>query len=517
MGVTGVGSSTLAYRIPDEDLAPPPPPPAPTAEINGSDGDPITQERADTRTADGKSIQQDELFSNDNVTITRERTHQRIDTDGDGIEDSIQTTSDQVVVETSGSGDDRVEVRSNDDGTVDLYVNGERFPLELEDGQEITVRTGDGDDTIWVDSDVQVNIVVESGAGDDFIMGGAGNDRIDAGEGDDTVYGGAGRDDIFGNSGDDRLSGGDGNDVVYGGDGNDFMTGTAGDDYLEGGKGDDTIWGGAGNDILSGGRDNDQLEGDGGDDTVYTGLGTDSVENSGGSDTVYAQEGEDTVTIGQYADTRTTSNVVVNVVVSNVQGVTVDPNASDAFRQRVEADLDLMRASPMGQQLLADLQEAADDHGNTVTLTELQNEQNGFAAFGSNWQDAFATASGPGTGTDSTVSFNPSFHTDPAGSNGGFPNSFVVLYHELSHAYNQTTGTMQPGEHQDPNSTDGPHQVINPNTGQPENVPGIANAERQAVGLETNPPAGDANPEYATENGIRGEMGLPDRLVYRTW
>src|SRR5690606_29000842 len=144
--------------------------------------------------------------------------------------------------------------------------------------------------------------------------------------------------------------------------------------------------------------------------------GVDNVENSGGNDQIYAQEGEDTITIGQYADRGNTSNVVVNVVVSDVQGVTIDPNASDAFRQRVEADLDLMRASPMGQQLLADLQDAADNSGNTVTLTELQNEQNGFAAFGSNWQDAFATSSGPGAGTDSTVSFNPSFHTDPSGN-----------------------------------------------------------------------------------------------------
>jgi len=516
MSVTGVGSGNLAYRIPDEDLAPPPPPPAATAEIDGGDGDPIS--RQDTSTTDGKPIQHDELYSGDGVEIRRERTWQRT-TSGTDV------TSDQVVVETTGSGDDRVEVRSNDDGTVDLYVNGERFPLELEDGQEITVRTGDGDDTIWVDSDVQVNIVVESGAGDDFIMGGAGNDRIDAGAGDDTVYGGAGRDDIFGNSGDDRLSGGDGNDVVYGGDGNDFMTGTAGDDYLEGGKGDDTIWGGAGNDILSGGRDNDRLEGDGGDDTVYTGLGTDHVENSGGRDKVYAQDGEDTVTIGQFADTGTTSNVVVNVVVSNVQGVTVDPDASDAFRQRVEADLDLMRASPMGQQLLADLQAAADDRGNTVTLTELQNEQNGFAApIGPNERatigDRFATPQGPGAGVDSVVVFNPSFHVDgdPNVANDvGFPNSFVVLHHELAHAYNHVTGTMQPGLHQDPNSTDGPHQVIDPNTGRPFNVQGINNAERQAVGLETNPPAGTPNPEYATENGMRGEMGLPDRPVYRTW
>lgn len=516
MAIDGVGSRSALAMRPDFDDTPPPAPPTPTASINGNDGDSLGRfntttgsysSTGDRQTTDGKAVQQDELFSNDNVTITRERTYRfGDDVNGDGVPDPYPTT-DQVVVETGGSGDDRVEVRSNDDGTTDLYVNGERYPLQLAPGQEITIRTGEGDDTVWVDSDIQVNVVVDSGAGDDFIMGGAGNDRIDSGEGDDTVYGGAGRDDIFGNSGDDDVSGGEGNDVVYGGDGNDFMTGTTGDDYLEGGAGDDTVWGGAGNDILSGGRDNDRLEGDGGNDTVYTGLGTDNVENSGGKDQVYAQQGEDTITIGQYADTGTTSNVVVNVVVSNAQGVTVDPNSSSAFQQRVNADLDMLRASPNGQQLLAAL-EASGHGGNPTTITELQNEQNGFAAPGANWQDGYATATGPGSGTSSTVYYNPTFHTDPdPGSTGvGFSNPVVVLNHELSHAYNQTTGTLQPGQYTG-NDQDGRYRY-------PDGTVGINNLERQAVGLPTTPPAGQANPDWATENGLRGEMGLPDRPFY---
>jgi len=514
MGVSSIGG---AYQVPEAQLRPAEPPRSAAAEINGNDGDPVS--RRDSTTTDGKSIQQDVLHSGDGVEIRRERT---FDTSIYGR----SVTSDQLVVDTTsnGSNDDRIDVRTGEDGSIDIYVNGERYPTTLAQGQEISIRTGDGNDTVWVDADVTVNIVADTGRGDDFVMGGSGNDRIDAGEGNDTVYGGAGRDDIFGNSGDDHLSGGEGNDVIYGGDGNDFMTGTAGDDYLEGGKGDDTLWGGAGNDILSGGRGNDKLEGDAGDDAVYTGLGTDTVVNSGGNDKVYAQEGEDTVTIGQYADDGTTSNVVVNVVVSDVQGVTVDPNASGAFRQRVEADLDHMRASPLAQQLLAGLQDAADNRGNSVVLTELQNEENGFAApepaAGQDWHDIYATASGPGRGTDATVMFNPSFHVDgdPSVANDvGFPNSFVVLHHELSHAYNDVTGTMQPGQHQDPDSTDGPHVYVDPDTGKEYNVDGINNAERQAVGLETDPPAGEPNPEFATENGIRGEMGLPDRPVYRTW
>lgn len=457
--------------------------PAAAARIDGHDGT-ASPQRSDRTDAGGNSVQVDGLHEARDLSIRRERTWHTDDRNGAPVQ-----TGDQVVVET-GDDDDRVEVRTNaDDGTTDIYVNGERYPVTLVPGQEITLRTGGGNDTIFVGSDVTVNIVVEAGDGDDFVMTGAGDDRIDAGAGDDVVYAGEGRDDVFGNSGNDRLSGGAGNDVVYGGDGDDFMTGTTGDDYLEGGAGADTLWGGAGNDILSGGRGNDRIEGDGGDDVVYAGLGNDSIVSHGGTDTVYAQAdtGEDTVTISEYAAEGTT-NTVVNVVVSKSTGATVE--GSDAFVQRVEADLDMMRASPLGQQLFADL----DASGRSVVITETT-DQNGYAGY-SNPGDRFATPTGPGPGTDVEIGYNPSFHTDMRGSGYGFPVPAITLYHELSHAWNGVTGTSQPGTHAEGVDT------------------GQNNRERQAVGLPTQPSAGGPNPEYATENGIRGEMGLPDRPSY---
>ena len=518
-------------HIPDD---PPPSKPLPaTADIDGNRGDQLgrpnkgTISNGNRQTTDGKPVQQDPLFENGNVNIQRERTYRAEDTNGDGRPDQADQTSDQVVIETKGNGDDRIDIDqtgTDPDGTkhVEVKVNGERYTVALAPGQQITLKTGDGNDTIWADPDVDINLTVDSGAGDDFIFTGAGNDKIDAGTGNDTVYANGGRDDVFGNSGDDHISGGDGNDVVYGGDGNDFITGVDGNDYLEGGAGNDTVWGGAGNDIVSGGRGDDRLEGDGGNDTVYAGAGKDSIENTSGKDTVYAEKG-DHVTIGKYAD-KSASNVVVNVVVSNVQGVTVE--GSDAFRQRTEADIDLMRASPSGQQLLTSL-EGANHRGNTVVIRELQDENNGFAAPvrnpGGSFNDRFATAKGPGAGTDAEVYINPTFHTDAdpgTASDVGFPNPLIVTYHELSHAYNDVTGTMQAGQYGG-KGTDGPHSVvvIDPNTGQPVKIPvaGINNAERQAVGLPTDAAVGTPNPQYATENGIRAEMSLPDRSVYRTW
>ena len=98
---------------------------------------------------------------------------------------------------------------------------------------DLTVRGGAGNDTLWTDR------------GNDVIEGGDGNDAIHAGEGNDTLYGGAGN---------DRLEGGLGNDTFYAGDGNDVMYGGANDDlfifddhsalgvnWLDAGTGDDTL------------------------------------------------------------------------------------------------------------------------------------------------------------------------------------------------------------------------------------------------------------------------------------
>ena len=78
------------------------------------------------------------------------------------------------------------------------------------------IETGDGDD------------VLLGNGGDDTLDAGRGDDLINAGRGDDLAYGGAGDDLInleqgadrgFGGLGDDTINAGDGNDVVHGDDG----------------------------------------------------------------------------------------------------------------------------------------------------------------------------------------------------------------------------------------------------------------------------------------------------------
>ncbi len=445
--------------------------------------------RSTRQTPDGKTIAVDPIASDRDLSITRERTI------GDAGGGRQYVTSDQLVFST-GAGNDEVRVTRNDDGSLALDANGQRYRLELASGQELTIRTGDGNDVIDVAPDVEVNIIVDAGAGDDTIRTGAGNDRVDGGAGNDTIYTGAGDDYVFGNSGNDRISAGAGNDVVYGGDGDDRLYGQNGNDFLDGGAGNDVIYGGAGNDILSGGLGDDRLEGHSGDDRIYAGAGNDIISNTGGSNVVYAQVG-----IDQVSASRGATNSVINVDLTGTPGsIGVRVEGSDGFRQRMESDLEFLRSSPNGRLMLAEF-DAAAARGNTVTIRELANEQNGYAMSSG---DEIRNGR-PGRGSDVGIAYNPEFFMS------AFPAPAVVLFHEMSHAWNGVNGTFLPGVYSGSDVRD--------------RSAGVPNAERQAVGLETTAPAYDFdgdpstpatthNPYALTENGLRSELGLPLRLHY---
>jgi Ca2+-binding RTX toxin-like protein len=458
-------------------------------------GDEVTIDGGDTGTSlpegstpDGKTIERSQLHEGEQATVTREQTMA-----GGGFGQTY-VSSDQVVFTTNGTGNDDVQVKQRDDGTLDVSVNGETYAVRLAEGQELTVRTGGGNDVINVAPNVSVNLVVDGGVGDDTITTGAGDDRIDGGEGNDTVDAGEGRNDVFGNSGNDVIRGGNGANIFYGGDGDDQITGGTGSNYLEGGAGADTITGG-GTDMLSGGVDDDRIVAGPGQSSIYAGAGTDTIEGAGNNATVYAETG-DTVNAATGA-----KPTVVNVEIDSSLGSSITVEGSPAFRQRMQAELDFLRSSPNGQRMLAEFDKAADAKGNSVTIRELANEQNGYAQTFSN--DADIVNGRPGAGGDVTISYNPSFHMD------AFPAPVVVLYHEMSHAYNGVNGTFQPGT----------YRGTGPDSGS------VPNAERQAVGLESSAPAFDfdgdpstpattSNPDHLTENGIREELGLPDRPSY---
>ena len=440
-------------------------------------------ERSQRSTPDGKPILVDPLHRDGQVEIARERTNA-----------GGYVSSDQLVF-TTGSRDDAIGVKQRDDGTLDVNVNGESYEVRLGQGQELTLRAGAGNDVIEVAPNVTVNIVVEGGDGDDSITTGAGDDRIDGGRGNDTIFSGAGRDDIFGNRGNDVITGGDGVNIIHGGDGDDDITAGSGTNFIEGGAGDDLVRGGGASDILSGGVGNDRILVGDGASRVYAGAGDDAIENAGDKAVVYAE-------VGDLVSAATNAKpTVVNVAIDAGLGSTIRVEGSEAFVQRVQSELDFLRASPVGHQMLAEFDKAADVKGNTVTIKELANEQNGYAQTFS--RDADIRNGRAGAGGDVDISYNPSFHMD------AFPAPVVVLYHEMSHAYNGVNGTFQPGTY----------------VGQGPDSGRVPNAERQAVGLETSAtpfdfdgdprtPATTTNPDHLTENGFREELGLPDRPSY---
>jgi hypothetical protein len=466
--------------------------------IDGAAVVPAASIGAPVTLVDGKRLTSSQLFSADGVTITRETVAagtSPIDGNPTSPADQFQN---RLVINT-GNGNDQVNVSQRADGTLDVDVNGKKFHVRLGPGQELGVRTGDGDDVIHAADNVTVNMDVRAGAGNDSITTGAGNDRIEAGAGDDMVRSGAGRDDISGNAGNDIIDAGDGHDVVYGGDGDDVLQGGRGRDYVEGGRGNDTLQGGSGDDILSGGLGDDSLLGQEGNDRVYTGAGRDTVSNNAGSDTVYGQATQDTITAGAGA-----TNAVTEVNQARAPGSTIVVTGSPEFRERVEADLEMMRSSPEGRALLTQLDAAANARGgHNVTIRELTHEHNGFAYGNNATNDEYLTRNARGNtvrgrGENAIVEYNPSDHDDR------FPAPTVTLFHELSHAYNIVTGTMQRG-----------------NNGLPGVDNGTPRAELQAAGLANdgvsfNFPGGTGrstvNPN--NENTFRTELGLPLRPGY---
>lgn len=229
-------------------------------------------------------------------------------------------------------GDDTV-IALRVDGPVTGSNRDERFvsqgaPLELDtgggndtiigSGRDDTLRGGDGDDFL------------SGNMGDDDLNGGPGNDVLGAHRGADTLEGGAGDDvvgdyqargqplgpddgDILsGGTGNDTLSGGPGGDTLLGGDGDDvlrargfqqdMLDGGPGNDLLEGFGGDNLMIGGAGHDTLLsfsnddtllGGDGNDSLRGGGGNESLDGGLGVDTLRGGPGTDTLFGGDGTD--------------------------------------------------------------------------------------------------------------------------------------------------------------------------------------------------------------------------------
>jgi Ca2+-binding RTX toxin-like protein len=100
---------------------------------------------------------------------------------------------------------------------------------------------------------------------------GAGNDVVIGSENPDTILGGSGYDSILAGAGNDSVNGEGGKDTIVCGAGNDTALGDSGRDKILGEDGDDRLFGGANADQIDGGEDDDQIEGNGGLDALFAG------------------------------------------------------------------------------------------------------------------------------------------------------------------------------------------------------------------------------------------------------
>ncbi|WP_299831317.1 calcium-binding protein [uncultured Roseobacter sp.] len=161
------------------------------------------------------------------------------------------------------------------------------------------VQTGGGDDDVIGTEDANV---MWMGAGEDTVYGFGGNDSIKGHAGDDLLVAGSGADSVYGGDGDDRLYGEGHNDLLSGGDGNDTMNGGKGNDLLYGGDGNDRMLGDRGNDTLEGGDGHDDIDAGSGDDMIVAGNGNDTIRGGRGNDTIHTGDGLDVIHFEDFVD-----------------------------------------------------------------------------------------------------------------------------------------------------------------------------------------------------------------------
>ncbi|QBF32636.1 calcium-binding protein [Thalassococcus sp. S3] len=259
-----------------------------------------------------------------------------------GFDENLETTLPGVVatldVDARGSNLHTV-FGANGDDFIDLSrtVSTEDITLRGFGGDDVLIGSsqqssslygGSGDDVLRVGSDFEllaISVFNPSINVEHLLDGGAGNDVFQIGVGRFDIRGGDGVDSIsFAATDLDRsnidlpivadledgtasfsgiqtvtfdsienLSGSRFDDVLIGDDGENVLDGRDGNDVLEGKSGNDTLSGGSGDDSLSGGNQDDFLFGGAGDDTLSGGNGDDVLNGDRGQDDLFGNDGDD--------------------------------------------------------------------------------------------------------------------------------------------------------------------------------------------------------------------------------
>ncbi|RLP23629.1 cadherin-like domain-containing protein [Mesorhizobium sp. YM1C-6-2] len=217
---------------------------------------------------------------------------------GDGDDELAGGDGDDVIMGEAGadllrgdSGDDTLSGGEGKDhvhaGTGDDTVIGDL------DGANDSYDGGEGVDTLSYAASMEtVAVYLDDGVAEGEEIGTdqvSSFEVVETGAGDDELLGSSAAEMLLGNEGDDYIAGEDGDDVVDGGDGC---------DTLSGGEGEDEVYAGAGDDTVAGDLDgaNDTYDGGGGIDTIDYSAATASISFDLVSGTISGVEvGEDTI------------------------------------------------------------------------------------------------------------------------------------------------------------------------------------------------------------------------------
>lgn len=449
-----------------------------------------------------KQVEYHPLFKDDTIEVTRACTVSYPDDPAYASE----SLSDQLII-TTGDHADTVHVRNAENGN--LVINGKLYTLKLEAGQTLVIKTKGGDDKVTIDPAVDWDVTIEGGDGNDEINAlGSGTTRVFGGRGNDRIRLGGGNSYAEGNDGADEIYVGTGKAVVYGNNGNDRIYGYLGTGasaaYLDGGNGNDYVRGGSARNVLHGGPGNDFLQGNG-RSTVYSGGGRNRIIATGAGDAIFAKKND--------AVLRVASATLTRITPTNAGEAAFVVQGSARFEQRFKDDIELLRSSPVGQQMLTELDDLARRTHSPINVIEVESEDNSFYVPSNEYyRQKLNEGETPDVGndpklgtivagergepmTEGTLLYNPLYLNESS-------DPMTFLFHELAHVYNFKSGTVLPGK-----------------TGAERNV------ERQAVGIPTNATAFDfdndpttapttTNPAPFNENALRKEMGIPLRTSY---
>lgn len=383
---------------------------------------------------------------------------------GWGLQDSFQRSGSHSNATFTGTDDDDdFTVRETADGR--LIVRDNRTGVEREGptGSEgaVTFNLGAGNDTITIDRSVRSPSRL-------IVRGGAGNDRLDGTEAQVVLT-------LDGEQGDDFLAGGARGDRLIGGDGNDHLRGHGGADELDGGGDGDVLIGGAGADSLDGGRGVDTLYARAEDASVVGG-------DDGAVDLVVAERGT-SVTAGSedsvaYYDPESVDAFLREHPEFEIVG-------TDAFSERVRADIGVMLATDGLSGLVTEVGAKLKEDGRTLQIIE-----------------SYANTYGGSVNLENFVSYMQEADTHRY--------SFTSFVHELVHEYQRHIS----GEPEGATEFSSHVERTEPGSGYfPDGV--VSNLELQAVGVPFLTRSGERGPDLPfSENVAREALGLPRRRHY---